>query len=455
MRSFTTLRVVSQATRWSRPTAVSRGRLAVLCAAAVMTVVKVWMAATTYGVDDVWLFYHFAVNVHRYGPIMVYAHPIPGLLPYNHPPLTGWMLDLFLRMSHHGIAFPLLIRLPSIAADAVTALLVYELVRTIRPVGQALVAGLGTALSPVLFVISGYHGNTDPVFVMFTLFSVYLMMRDRWPALAGASFAVGLSIKLVPVVVLPLLLLVAVRAGVRRLAAFLVGGAVVFGVLWGPVVVYDLKPFATSVLMYKGIPQYQWGLVQFGQWLGIPGPRSPLIGSARFLILLVTVLLPLALAWRRPDRTLPAVGLTMMLLLLLSPATSTQYLSWPAACAFLAGVWPAVVYNVVAGAFLVKLYDRWNHAYPWHWRRVISWSSSWRPGEVAFAAVVWAVLLAATVIGFVSWARVKPTATHGADDDGASAVAGAVYRFRFAAFHGGLLRRGDSRHRRAHGPDYM
>ena len=50
------------------------------------------------------------------------------------------------------------------------------------------------AVSPVLFVISGFHGNTDPVFVMFALLSVYLLSDRRAPALAGLSIAIALSV---------------------------------------------------------------------------------------------------------------------------------------------------------------------------------------------------------------------------------------------------------------------
>ena len=141
---------------------------------------------------------------------------------YNHGPLVGWLLlAINWLLDHHVTSFPFLIRLPACLADFVTALLVFELVRLARSAKDAAVAASLVVWSPVLFVISGFHGNTDPVFVMFALLSVYLLVVRRWALAAGVAFGIAVSIKLVPVVLAPLLLVVVlVRLGRRRLAAF-------------------------------------------------------------------------------------------------------------------------------------------------------------------------------------------------------------------------------------------
>ena len=118
-----------------------------------------------------------------------------------------------------------------------TALLVFELVRLVRSPRDAAVAAVLVVWSPVLFVISGFHGNTDPVFVMFALLSVYLLVVRGWALAAGVAFGIAVSIKLVPVVLVPLLVVVLVRLGWRRVGAFAGGGAIVFVLLWLPVLV--------------------------------------------------------------------------------------------------------------------------------------------------------------------------------------------------------------------------
>lgn len=338
---------------------------------------------------------------------MAYAHPPAGVfLPYNHPPLTGWLLDLLYTLSHHGVSFSFLIRMPATLADVVTTLVVFELVRSYRPLREATAAGIMVACSPVLILISGYHGNTDPVFTMLTLLSAYLLVVRRMPASSGLVFAMGLSIKLVPIVVLPMLLLVVWRAGRRQTIAFLAASGAFMLLLWGPVVLRDWGPFKTKVLSYGGIPQRQWGIVQFLHGAGAPaGVINAMVGPGRWVILLAAALLPVWLAWRRPDQTLPAIGLTYMIFLLLNTATSVQYLAWPAAGVFLVNIWSALVYNLAAGAFLLQIYDYWNRAHPWHWKAGIAWSGIWTLKEVIAAGVVWAVLLVVTILGLLPGRR--------------------------------------------------
>src|SRR5207249_11607606 len=164
-------------------------------------------------------------------PIDLYRHQIPRAnapgafyAPYNHPPLVGWMLVLFNRLTDLGVSFRFLIRVPATLSDVVTSVLVFELVRARRPLHEATVAGLLVASSPALVIISGYHGNTDPIFVMLALTSLYLLVNERSGFLAGLAFAAAISVKIVPIVTLPVVLLVAARSSRRRLLAFLAGG---------------------------------------------------------------------------------------------------------------------------------------------------------------------------------------------------------------------------------------
>jgi 4-amino-4-deoxy-L-arabinose transferase-like glycosyltransferase len=316
--------------------------------------------------------------------------------PYNHPPLVGWWLHLNNWLVDLGAAMPFLIRLPAILADIVTALLVFELVRMRRPMREAGIAGLVVAASPVLVIISGYHGNTDPVFLMFSVLSLYLLLPGRtapFAALAGVCIAVAMSIKLVPVVTLPLLVLVALRLGRRRLFAFLGGTAAVFAVLWGPVVALRWGPFNANVLQYAGYGgRPTWGLPQFAHALGAsPEFLDVLLRPGRWVVLLLAAGLAVLLAWRRPEATTAAFGLSYCLFLLLSTATATQYLAWAAAAACLLNVWVAIAYNLSAGLLLIGVYDRWSGAYPWSWDRARA--SPFDRDEIWAAAGVWVVLL--------------------------------------------------------------
>jgi predicted membrane-bound dolichyl-phosphate-mannose-protein mannosyltransferase len=376
--------------------AIGRLRLVVIVSAAIATMLKLQIAARTEGTNDVGTWGVFAQGVRHFGPVGIYGHHFE-VSSYNHGPLAGWyLLAINWLLDHHVTSFPFLIRLPACLADFVTALLVFELVRLGRSPRDAAVAAVLVALSPVLFVISGFHGNTDPVFVMFALLSVYLLVVRGWALAAGVAFGIAVSIKLVPVVLAPLLVVVLVRLGWRRFGAFAGGGAIVFLLLWLPVVVSRWQAFRAQVLEYNGSAIRQWGLAQFLTWADLPGAAAWLAGPGRFALLLVSGLTAATVVWRRPEALVPAVGLSFVLFLVLSPAFGMQYLAWALAGAYLIDTRAATAYNLAASVFVLVVYDHWSGARPWHWHQ--AWSVPFSPRELALMVVTWVLLAAVGVV---------------------------------------------------------
>lgn len=367
--------------------------------ALVVTAFKLHLAWSTGGSNDVFNFAEFAKAIRTYGPIDIYGHTLvvgKHVYPvYNHPPLVGWMLVLFNKLVDAGVPFRFLIRVPASLADVVTSVLVFELVRSKRSLVEATVAGVMVACSPALIIVSGFHGNTDPVFVMFAFLSLWLLVTDRSAVLAGLSFGLSMSIKIVPIVALPVLLLIAARSGRRRLYGFLGGSAAVFVVLWVPVLVKRWRPFSKNVLGFKGYPG-KWGLVQIATISGLSRHAITLLeGPGRMPLLLVTAGVPLLIAWRRPGASILAFGMSFVAVLLLSTATGGRYLVWAIAAAFLIDVRAAVVYNIAASTLLLVVYDRWAGGFPWN----IAHGSPWTHNETVLAGIAWLALLAVAVMG--------------------------------------------------------
>jgi hypothetical protein len=386
-------------------------RLLVFGVALAATVVKLILAATTQGTNDVFNWAQFAQGVRQYGPIDIYGHRFlvgTHLFPvYNHPPLMGWMLVLFNKLDDLGIPFRFMIRVPATLADIVTTLLVFELVRSRRSLLEATVAGVMVAASPALIIVSGFHGNTDPVFIMLTFVSFYLLFNHRSAVLAGLAFALAMSVKIVPIVALPMLLLLVARSGRKRLYQFLVGGGVVFAILWIPVLVKRYTAFKTDVIGFNGYPG-KWGLVEIASKLGASNHTiTTLENSGRTPFLIISAALPVLLLWRRPAAAQQAFGLTFVLILLLSTATGGRYLVWAIAAAFLIDVWAAVVYNVAASVLLIVVYDRWSNALPWHWDR--AHASDWVHREVVIAGIAWLALLVVALLALRALWDHRPT----------------------------------------------
>jgi 4-amino-4-deoxy-L-arabinose transferase-like glycosyltransferase len=341
-----------------RPT-ITASRAALL-AALLACAGKLWLASHTFGTGDVRTFRHFAVVVHKLGVADVYAHGFYGGMLYNHPPVTGVWLSLAGVAGHAGVSFPLFIRIPAITADVGTALLVYAMMRRRAGVRRALASSVMVSASPVLLMVSGYHGNTDTVFVFLTLLAVWLLADLRRPGPAGIAFALALGVKIVPVVVLPALLVVALTQGRRNLRNFALGFAGVSLAVWGPAAWYQWAGLRHNVFGYAGGTADWWGLSALVRALSDhPADLlAALHGPGRFAVVALCAGTGALLAYRTPGRLPGVAGLTLGLFLCLCTASATQYLAWAAAGLFLVEFWTATLYGLTAGVCLVLSYTR-------------------------------------------------------------------------------------------------
>jgi 4-amino-4-deoxy-L-arabinose transferase-like glycosyltransferase len=344
---------------------VARRRRLVLGLALLFLALKAVIAARTYGTNDIRHWTDFVNGVAERGPVGVYGITFERSF-YNHPPVIGYFLWLVDLGRQHGIGLGFSIRSVASLADVGSALLVFEILRRRRSLREASWAAALVAASPVLVIISGFHGNTDPIFVLFTLLALYLLADRDKPLAGGLSMGIAIGIKIVPVVAVPALLVLALIRGRRDLLRFGGGFLLAFGITWLPALIAEGKPVREHVLGYAGSGISQWGLIQLGHWFDDPGWADFLTGTGRFPIVLLCALVPAVLVWRRPAMAAEAVGLSLVSFLFLSPAFGCQYLVWALAAAYLLNVGWATVYNLGAGLVLFKIYTRWAHGFPWN-----------------------------------------------------------------------------------------
>lgn len=385
------------------PSLRARRRL-VLLAALVALAVKLVMAATTYGTQDVTSWRVFARAVAAVGPVHVYGYHFVHQL-YNHPPLVGYLLLAANGLHHLGPSIGFLVRAASSLCDVASAGLVFELVRRRRPLRDATWSGALVALSPVLFTVSGFHGNTDPIFTMFVLLAVWLLVDRERRGAAGAALGVAVSIKLVPVVVVPVLLVVAIRAGRSSCLRFLAGLAAVIVVIWSPAVLLEWSWLRHDVLEYPGIAARPWGIPQLASWMGSRSTGAWLAGPGRVLVVSLSSLLPAILAYRRPELAPQAVALAMAGFFLLSPAFGVQYVVWPMALAYLIDVRAATAYNLLGGSLLVVVYSRWSGGILWDRAHSVPLTLH----ERELALVVWLALASVVVRGALVLVAARPS----------------------------------------------
>lgn len=352
------------------------------------TGIKLWLALTTVGSNDVYYWSLFQDWLMTHGPISIYRDfTFSGVRIYNHPPLLSAYLMAIHPMVHtapNGFSF--LIRLPAILADCFTPFVIYLILHregaNARP---AFVPSMAVALSPILMQISGFHGNTDPVFVLLLCLSLYSLLQRRAIAIAGFFLGLSINIKIVPILFVPLFFF-AIRTWSSRARFGLAAGSVVLAG-FGYNFLHDFEGIRQNVFGY-GSNTGIWGITKFlrrwnGQWLA----------SALKLFMLATTWWASWWIFRKfkTDQmhsenwntlVLRSMGAFALLFFVLTPGFGVQYLAWIAILgAFVSPVF-SVVANLCGGLFLFCVYTFWCGGLPWNfansdkmgpWKGWISW----------------------------------------------------------------------------------
>src|ERR1700712_1624491 len=172
-----------------RPRAeVGRARRLIVVFAVPFMAIKVVIAATTFGTNDIAHWGDFLAGERLAGPVGIYGLKFAASF-YNHPPLVGYFLAVLNLLEKGGISYGFALRSISSLADVGTAFLVFELLRRRCALSRARNSAFLIVVSPTLIMVSGFHGNTDPVFVMFVFLGVFLLVDRRLAFLAGVAIA--------------------------------------------------------------------------------------------------------------------------------------------------------------------------------------------------------------------------------------------------------------------------
>src|SRR5438128_5843640 len=174
----------------------------ILALALVALTLKLAIAYNTIGTNDAVFFYGFAKVLYQHGLEWTYQHS----RAFNHPPLTAYFLRAVYALTEQrwcqdiGVHFPFLLRLPGIIADFLVVLVLLRISKIdIRIPTWALAL---FALSPVSLMVSGFHGNTDPVMVLFLVCAVWMCLRNQ-PVMSGLFLALSCPGKIVPLFLVP------------------------------------------------------------------------------------------------------------------------------------------------------------------------------------------------------------------------------------------------------------
>lgn len=338
---------------------VSLPRRPLILAFALGAMLRLAHTLTSLGTLDMYIWYRFAGFIESEGLFGAYA-ATPLL---NHPPLA---LLLVHGLNHLAASFHLelatVFRVVTGLADLVTALTLLRISGDVKGRYTALVF----YLSPAAIFISGFHGNTEPLMIMFLVMAVAAASAKR-PMSAGLLLAASVGIKIIPLFVGPLLLLAfpEVRSRLRFLAGCVAGAALIFV----PGVVIAGPQHLGAIFGYSGLVKNMWGIPLLRYLAdgtsGVPG----------LLFLLVASVISIWLAGARRtgaagalgiDCVLGSFGLTWFVILVLAPGFGIQYLFWtlPFIAYALPRV-PALVLHGIVSLYVFTLYTWWSQSWPW------------------------------------------------------------------------------------------
>jgi uncharacterized membrane protein len=327
-------------------------------------------------------------------------------------------MSVLLKAGYLDFAFAL--RLLGIVADiAVVAGLLRLRDRLRGPPWWALAL---FAASPVSLMVSGFHGNVDPILTALLFFAAVAAMEER-PILNGILFALACNIKIVPVVFAPVFFFYWFSR--RKTWAFVLatGGVLLLGGIW-PLCVAP-RAFLHGVFGYGSY----WGVWGIPYWLRLTGWKAVqkidfqgLSDVQNLFVTLLKVLIVasiIAVAWRRRKlggaEVFTTLATAWILFFVFAPGVGTQYFVWLAPFVLIAAPRGYSVLTAASTVFLVAFYHITSgFHFPW----VISVPrTEVTPWWSAYGNVCWFAMIGLLVVYGRRWWRAESTSSDGAGTD--------------------------------------
>lgn len=339
----------------------------VVSAALLAALFKIYCAWTTFGTTDVYLLYIYAKSIIDHGLEATYR----STTLFNHTPLTASYITTACAISEAWkIPFPFLIKLPCIIADFLVVLVLLAARKDGIPNAGWLAF---FALSPVSFMVTGYHGNVDPVLVLFLVLAAWMCMKDHHLP-CGLFLGLACNIKIVAILLAPVFFFYWVHRG-KGLRFTAVTIAVCLAGWSLPLIQYP-GVFIKNVFGYSSY----WGVWGVTYWLRAthaavfqPVTWSDMTPAEHTTIAILKGLIVsgiLVLAWKR--RTARGQGIfatiacAWAIFFMFSPGVGVQYMVWPAPFILLAAPWWYAAFVLAASAYLFVFYNVISHGMPWH-----------------------------------------------------------------------------------------
>lgn len=185
--------------------------LAIACFAIGLIIRLHWLAADGYDFD-VWTNKNWGISVVKFGFIESYSTQVNNTILPNYPPisvivfaLTNYVASVLDAVTNIdlGVLQTITIKLPANIADIGISVVLYLFSSMYTSKERSfLIAGL-YFLHPASMYNSAYWGQTDSIFTLCSLLTVYFLCKNRFK-LAGTIAAIGILCKMQAIIFFPL-----------------------------------------------------------------------------------------------------------------------------------------------------------------------------------------------------------------------------------------------------------
>lgn len=220
-------------------------------------------------------------------------------------------------------------KIPAIIADIGIAILIYLILKNFlkKPSSKALIGSVFYLLNPITIFVSGFHGQTESVWIFFILLSWYLLVVKKRSFLSSIMLGLAISFKL-PAVLLALGF-IGLLQNFKKGILYFFNVFCIFILSLIPELIIDADALIKQVFFYSSTPNI-WGLTLI---IG----RSLMLDInevLKFSLVLKTFLLILTGGYMYyhycyyPKRFFIFCQTVLIIFFIFTPGFGTQYLLW-------------------------------------------------------------------------------------------------------------------------------
>ena len=344
------------------------GFLIVFLSASVMFLIKLIFSSRVYGTNDITYWIYFSKIIQEFGTSKIYSL----VKIYNHPPLVSWILKLvrFIEIKSQ-LSFPFLFRLMPILADYMSIFVIWELLRKYKIKNKILIC-LICIINPINFLVSGFHGNIDPIFIFLTLLTIYFIENNNI-ILSGLIYGLSMCVKIVPIILVPVFIFYLKER--KDKIIFVLSSSILPVVVFLPYLIIDFHFIIRNIFLYSSLKGI-WGLGHILSSIFMNESININIRNFSFLIFklhiafgltiffILSLILSKFLIENQKLNLTEGAFLTFSLFLVITPGFGVQYLSWLSLYSVIVFPILGMIYVLLGGVFLYRVYIYWGGGLP-------------------------------------------------------------------------------------------